>query len=98
MSRSKGDGLGKTGGRKAGTPNKVTKEKRELLAKFIDDQWDDFVKSYKDIKDPEKKCSIMVSMLPYVFPRLSSIEQKDVTPAKSFQDELDEISGEKTRK
>lgn len=95
--REKNDGRGRLGGRAKGTPNKITKEKRELIAKFIDSKWDDFEKSFNDIKDPEKKCQIMVSMLPYAFPRLASVEYKDKTPSKTFKDELDEISGEITR-
>lgn len=96
--RKKGDGYGKFGGRKAGTPNKVTKEKRELIAKFIDDKWDEFISSWDDIKDPKEKCQIMVGLLPYALPRLASVEYKDNTPVRTLADELDELSGEKTRK
>lgn len=96
--RKKGDGLGRLGGRKAGTPNKITKEKRELIAKFIDENWDDFQSSFTKIDKPEAKCSIMVSLLPFAFPKLAQVDYKDTTPIKTFKDELDEISGEKTRK
>ena len=39
----------------------------------------------------------MVNMLPFAFPKLAHIDYKDNTPAKTLADELDEISGEKTR-
>ncbi|MBP5389727.1 MAG: hypothetical protein J6Y27_05220 [Bacteroidales bacterium] len=96
--REKNDGRGRLGGRKKGTPNKVSKEMKDLLAKFVDDRWDEFVAAYDMITEPEKKCQIMVSLIPYLAPRLASVEKKDISPGKSFEDELDEISGEKTRK
>ena len=98
MARQKGDGKGRLGGRKKGTPNVITKEKRELISAFIDDHWDEFIKSYTDVTDPEKKCRIFLDLLPYATPKLASMEFKDKTPPKTFNDELDEISGERTRK
>lgn len=98
MARQKGDGKGRLGGRKKGTPNVITKEKRELISSFIDDHWDEFIQSYKDVTDPEKRCRIFLDLLPYATPKLASMEFKDKTPPKTFNDELDEISGEKTRK
>lgn len=95
--REKGDGKSRQGGRKKGTPNKITKEVRERLAQFAQDNWQDFLDSYHQIVDPEKKCRIMMDVLPYIAPRLSSVEFKDKTPIKSFKDELDELSGELTR-
>ena len=98
MARQKGDGRGQQGGgRKKGTPNRVTKEKRELISKFIDGNWDVFDKNYEDITDPEKKCRIFLELLPYVTPKLMSTELKDITPPRTFKDELDEDSGEVTR-
>lgn len=95
--REKNDGRGRLGGRKKGTPNKITKEKREIIAKFIDDKWEDFILSFDAIDKPETKCSIMVQLLPFAFPKLAQIDYKDKTQAKTLDDELDEISGEKTR-
>lgn len=98
MARMKGDGKGQNGGgRKKGTPNKVTKEKREMLAMFIEENFEDFKQSYKDIVDKEKKCRIFLELLPFVMPKLSSVEMKDSVLPKTFKDELDELSGEKTR-
>ena len=98
MARMKGDGKGQNGGgRKKGTPNRMTKEKREILSAFIDNNFDDFITAYKSIVDPEKKCRIFLELLPFAMPKLSSVELKDAVIPKTFKDELDEISGEKTR-
>lgn len=96
--RVEGDGKGRQGGRKKGTPNKITKEKRELIAAFIECKWDEFEKAFNEIDDPAKKCQIMIDLLPFALPKMASIEYKDKSKPKTLQDELDEISGEKTRK
>ena len=86
------------GGRTKGTPNKVTAERRALISSFVEENWDDFQKSYKQIVDPEKKCSIFMSMMSYYAPKLAAVEYKDKTPPKTFSDELDELSGLNTKK
>lgn len=90
-------GGAKTGGRKAGTPNKVTKETRELISKFVDAHWQDFEQDFKEIKDKEERCKIILQLLPFIAPKMASVEYKGDLPIKTFADELDEISGEKTR-
>lgn len=97
MPRTKGDGLGKLGGRKKGTPNKVTKEQRELVLEFVRNNWEDFQEAYRSIVEPEKKCSVFLGVMQYGLPKLAAVEYKDKTPAKTFKDELDELSGEVTR-
>lgn len=95
--RTKGDGLGKTGGRKKGTPNKVTVERKALIASFVEEEWEDFKENFRAITDPEKKCSIFMQMMAYYAPKLASVDYKDKTPQKTYKDELDELTGEKTR-
>lgn len=88
----------KTGGRKKGTPNKSTKEVRELIQKFVELKWDDFILAYDSIEKPADKCYIMTALLPYISPKMASVEYKGEVPVKTFKDELDELSEEKTRK
>ena len=95
--RQKGDGRGRLGGRAKGTPNKVSSERKARIAEFVEKNWEDFEKAYSDLKDPKEKCSIFMAMMPYYAPKLAAVEYKDKTPPKTFQDELDELSGEKTR-
>lgn len=97
MARQKGDGKGRMGGRKAGTPNKLTKEKREMISQFLDGHWEEFEQSFREIDDPVRKCQIMIDLLPFAIPKMASVEYKDTSARKTLQDELDEISGEKTR-
>lgn len=97
MARQKGDGKGRLGGRAKGTPNKVTAERKARIAQFVEGHWEEFVMNYEQLDDPKEKCKIFMDILPYYAPKLSAVEYKDKTPAKSFKDELDELSGELTR-
>ena len=96
--RRKGDGKGRQGGRQKGTPNTVTKEVREMIRMFMEMKWDDFILAYDAIEKPSDKCYIMTSLLPFIAPKMASVEYKGEIPVKTFNDELDEISGEITRK
>ena len=88
MARQKGDGKGNQGGgRRKGTPNRVTQERRELISEFLDENWDNFKTLYKDA-DPATKLKIY----------MATVEYENKGPAKTYKDELDELSGEKTRK
>ena len=94
--RFKGDGKGRQGGRKKGTPNKSSEEMRELITKFINEKWEDFVASY-DALEPEKRCKVTIDLMQFAVPKLASIEYKDKDKPKTLADELDEMSGENTR-
>lgn len=84
------------GGRQKGTTNKVTKERRELISEFLDKEWPNFQKMYEG-SDKETKMKIYMEMLPYTTPKMASIEYKEKLRPKSYKDELDEDSGQKTR-
>ena len=96
MGRPKNDGKGRLGGRAKGTPNKVTKERRELIDQFLNENWKSFQEMYARA-DEETKMKIYMEMIPYTTPKMASVEYKEKVKAKTFQDELDELSGEKTR-
>lgn len=96
MARQKNDGRGRMGGRQKGTTNKATKERRELISEFLDKEWPNFQKMY-DRADEETKLKIYMEMIPYTTPKMASIEYKEKLRPKSYKEELDEDSGQKTR-
>ena len=96
MARPKNDGKGRLGGRVKGTPNKVSKERRELIDTFLNENWKDFQAMYKRAPD-ETKMKIYMEMIPYTTPKMASVEYKEKIQVKTFKDELDELSGEQTR-
>ena len=96
--RCAGDGKGRQGGRKKGEPNKKTSEIRSLIALLLQSRWDEFLAAYDAIESPKDKCYVTIGLLQYAAPKMAMIEYKGDVPAKTLADELDEISGEKTRK
>ena len=97
MARPKGDGRGRLGGRKKGTPNVVTRERREMIEQFLNDEWPNFQLMYNQADD-ETKMKIYMDLIPYTTPRMASVEYKEKAPKKTFEDELDEIEREEGRK
>lgn len=99
MARQKGDGRGRLGGRKAGQPNKVTKEMREVLAPIIQDYISgEGIGNNKrtlandlSVMEPEDRAKIVTNLVPYVIPKLASVEVKQKGDGKTFKDELDEL-------
>jgi hypothetical protein len=63
----------KTGGRTAGTPNKVTASLREKMDLFSDDKFDSFVKSWEAMEDGKDKCMVYLKAQETVLPKLSSV-------------------------
>lgn len=96
VGRPPGDGRGRHGGRAKGTPNKVTKERRELIDEFLNENWEEFKRHYSNCQ-PAEKLNIYLQLIPYTTPKMASVEYKEKVAPKSFNDELDAISGEKTR-
>ncbi len=83
----------KTGGRKQGTPNKLTSERRKLLDLFLENNYEEFERRMSAIENPVDYCRLYISILGFVIPKLSSVTIKDDLPQKTLKDELDEISG-----
>lgn len=70
----------KTGGRKAGTPNKVTKAVRESLKDAItgylngiNDKGYSLASDLMSIEEPAGRLAMIAKFLPYVAPKLQSI-------------------------
>ena len=57
--------------RKKGTPNKITRDVRELLLEIVEGQMDDVKEALGEMKKMDKKTylKIFVALLPYVVPK-----------------------------
>lgn len=94
MGRQKGDGRGRLGGRSKGTPNKMTVDLREAIREFVDGNFNEFVKTWKDIKIPKYKCDIYIALCKFVLPTLSAVNMNAQVEQKTFSEELEELSRE----
>lgn len=55
--RTKGDGLGKTGGRQKGTENKTTQSMKALVAEFPNDKFQAYKAAWNGLEDKDKVSS-----------------------------------------
>ena len=74
-------------GRTAGTPNKVTKDVREAIAVFAQDNVDNMTIWINQIEDPAKRLDLYLRALEYHVPKLARVEN-NVTGTLSFVDAL----------
>nr|WP_314759721.1 hypothetical protein [uncultured Porphyromonas sp.] len=86
----------KTGGRKAGTPNKTTAITKEAISKIID-EYNSSGLMQSDLMglDPRDRLEITVKLMSYVLPKVQSVAL-DVSgniSTKTIEDELTELAG-----
>lgn len=63
----------KTGGREQGTPNKLTFDLRERISDFLNDNWEQVEKDFKDL-EPEKRVLLFEKLLQYTLPRMQATQ------------------------
>lgn len=84
---------GKTGGRKKGTPNRMTYEIRESFKKFVSDEFETFVKDWRSIKDPKDKTEIFIKACKFVIPALQSVSlSSEGSRDKSIEEQLRKLA------
>ena len=68
----------KYGGRKKGTPNKITKDLRELLKEILFSELTEIEGLLTELSP--KELEILVKIMPFVFPKINSIRHKEGEP------------------
>ena len=93
MPRPKGQP--KIGGRKKGTPNKVSKDLRERIRLFLDEKWPEAVEAWETIDKPGEKLRLYIDLSRFVLPVLQSVSL-DATVKKedNAEDDLRELGEE----
>jgi len=75
----------KTGGRAEGTPNQITKELRERISDFLNDNWEQVEKDFL-ILEPEKRVLLFEKLLSYTLPKMQSVQM-----SAEFTDSMEKI-------
>lgn len=71
-------GVSKTGGRKKGTPNKVSKDAKEWAKKFVCGNASNIEKAWRDLpNDSPLKFQFFIQMMRYVVPIANTGEEND---------------------
>lgn len=65
-------GTPKTGGREAGTPNKITGTLKEFVVNLVDDNREQIVKDLKALK-PKERLAVLERMMQYVLPKQQAV-------------------------
>ncbi|MDC3132773.1 hypothetical protein OA501_01005 [Flavobacteriaceae bacterium] len=69
----------KYGGRQKGSPNKMTKELRNLLKDILFQEFDDFQERLELLK-PKERLELIIKLMPYIFPKVTSISHTTNEP------------------
>jgi hypothetical protein len=69
----------KTGGRTAGTPNKLTKELRTVLKDFIFDELEALPAKLDEL-DTKDRIEIIIKIMPYVLPKVDNVKGDNGEP------------------
>tara|TARA_B110000003_G_scaffold260498_1_gene281372 strand:- start:134 stop:373 length:240 start_codon:yes stop_codon:yes gene_type:complete len=65
----------KFGGRKKGTPNKMTKELRSTLKDVLFHEIEE-IEDRLDLLDPKDRLELLIKLMPYALPKVTSISHK----------------------
>lgn len=90
-------GQPKSGGRKTGTPNKVSKAAREVVSEMIEQEATHFATAMREIYENDKPlfAALYIKMLPYVTPKLNSVDFRDKTDVdRTFEQQLADMAAE----
>ena len=69
----------KYGGRKKGTPNRMTKELRVLLKDIMYKELEEVQERFS-LLEPKKRIELIIKLMPYVLPKVNSISHKTNEP------------------
>lgn len=87
--RQKNDGRGRMGGRQKGTPNRVTRDLREWVARLIDanrGQLEDDLQALA----PKERLDVIEKFMQYVLPRRQAV-RADLSVDELSDDQIDAI-------
>ena len=69
----------KYGGRKKGTPNRMTKELRSILKEIIYQELNDIEKRFEEL-EPKTRIELLIKMMPFVLPKTNAISHNTDEP------------------
>ena len=69
----------KYGGRKKGTPNKLTKELREVLKNILYSELER-IEDLLETLEPKQRIELLIKLMPFIFPKITSVHFKEDEP------------------
>ena len=74
----------KTGGRQAGTPNKITSELRDALKGIVANELDTLSASLSQLPAKER-LELLIKLMPYCMPKVEGIGASYDTPSMPYE-------------
>lgn len=88
-------GIPKTGGRKAGTPNKVQPALRDKIKAFGEENFEEVIAAWNCISDPKDKVKSYIDIISFAIPKLQAVQvDASVQQRTSVEDDLRKLSEE----
>ena len=88
-------GQPKTGGRQKGTPNKVKDDLRMKIRNFAEENFDEVIKAWHEIEEPEKKIKAYNDICAYAIPKLQAVQlDANVNKITDVEEDLRRLSEE----
>ena len=69
----------KYGGRKKGTPNRMTKELRSVLKDILYQELNDIEKRFEEL-EPKTRIELLIKMMPFILPKTNAISHTTDEP------------------
>lgn len=70
----------KTGGREAGTPNRLTKELRTTLKNILFEEFENLPSQLDKLK-PKERIELMIKLLPFALPKTNTVNYRENEPS-----------------
>ncbi len=90
--RYKGDGLGKTGGRKKGTPNKVNGRAKDIIVQIVDNNAGKAQEMLDQIVDPKDWMWTYMKLCEFVVPKKAAVQVTTEGKESDLKSELEEMT------
>ncbi|WP_206081816.1 hypothetical protein [Maribellus sediminis] len=80
----------KTGGRKKGTPNKVTGTVREMITKSISKELESLPVLFSQL-EPKEKMDALIKLMPYIIPKAEVLAEDSSSQPMKHEDFVQKI-------
>jgi hypothetical protein len=77
-------GHSKVGGRTKGVPNRNTIELRAMLRETLEFEIQNLPEYLNSISDPKMKIELLIKLMPFVFPKMQTIDFVDAKEKERF--------------
>lgn len=88
-------GTAKTGGRVAGTPNRIQTPLRDKIKNFGEENFEEVIAAWNCITDPKDKVKAYIDIISFAIPKLQAVQMDaNIQRQSSVEEDLKKLSEE----